>query len=275
MTKDKLPIILIYFSLILSFVFSAANACSTLYFRDASTGKIYVANNEDYWYDTKAYIQIMPHKNGKLARLWYGWDDFAQGGVNEAGLFFDGAVTPQQKHPAGYTKPNGNFGDDLLANCKTVDEAINYVAIQKVALDNAHMIFGDSTGSAKVVEWIDGERKITSIQDNRLIMTNFLLADTTLGNFPCSRYTAIEKAVNDLQTQGNMDLKKVGNAIAPAVQVPRETENGKTGGTLYSTFINISDMEFVLVPKLDNSKAIKLDLRAEFAKSKKKKIKLK
>ena len=70
------------------------NACSVIYYLDSISGKIYVANHEDFWYDTKAYIQINPRTKNKLARLWYGWDDFAQGGINEAGLFFDGAVTP-------------------------------------------------------------------------------------------------------------------------------------------------------------------------------------
>lgn len=253
---------------------TSVKACSTLYFQDVSTGKIYVANNEDYWYDTRAYIQIMPTKNDELARLWYGWDNFAQGGVNEAGLFFDGAVTPKQPYPEGYGKPKGNLGDALLAHCKTVDEAIAYLENKKIALDNAHMMFGDSSGLAKVVEWIDGEKRVTSIENNYLIMTNFLLADTSQGNYPCYRYSAILNAVQKLD-QKNLDLAKVGNAIAPAVQVPKESENGKTGGTLYSTFINISDMQFVLVPKLDNARLIKLDLKDQFAARKKKRIKLK
>lgn len=66
----------------------SAEACSVLYYVDPHTGKIYVANNEDYWYDVDSYIQIVPGSRNKLARLWYGWDDFAQGGINEAGLFF-------------------------------------------------------------------------------------------------------------------------------------------------------------------------------------------
>lgn len=28
-----------------------------------------------------------------LIDLWYGWKNFGQGGVNEKGLFIDGAVT--------------------------------------------------------------------------------------------------------------------------------------------------------------------------------------
>jgi len=40
--------------------------------------KVYVVNSEDYLYDVKARIQIEPKSKNKLARLWYGWDNFAQ-----------------------------------------------------------------------------------------------------------------------------------------------------------------------------------------------------
>ena len=157
-------------------------ACSVLYYVDAETGKIYVVNNEDYWYDVEAYIQINPGTRNKLARLWYGWDNFAQGGVNEAGLFFDGAVTPEQDIPGGGKAPKGNLGDDILSSCRTVDEALDLLEKREIALNNAHMMIGDGSGQAVVVEWIGGHRKIVPLNGNRLVMTNFLLSDTTLGN---------------------------------------------------------------------------------------------
>lgn len=72
-------------------------ACSVLYYVDSITGKIYTVNSEDYWLYVDAYIQIEPKSKNEYARLWYGWDNFAQGGINDKGLFFDAAVTPEQK----------------------------------------------------------------------------------------------------------------------------------------------------------------------------------
>lgn len=253
----------------------ASDACSILYYIDKTTGKIYIVNNEDYWYDVKAYIKIVPGKNNQLARLWYGWDDFAQGGINEKGLFFDGAVTPEQDKIEGYSKPKGNLGDDILASCKTVNEAVNFLEEKKVALTNAHLLFGDNTGNALVIEWIDGEKKITTLTNNYLIATNFLLADTTKGNYPCYRYAAMEEEIKRLEKSGTpINLRAVGNIGAKAVQTPKEI-NKKKGGTLYSSFISLSDMKFILVYQLDNSKITRLDLKAEFAKGKKQTIKLK
>jgi len=79
-----------FFFLFLVFMFLpfAGEACSVLYYVDVKTGKVYAVNNEDYWYDVDAYIQIEPKTKTKYARLWYGWDNFAQGGLNDQGLFF-------------------------------------------------------------------------------------------------------------------------------------------------------------------------------------------
>lgn len=266
---------IIIFLLILFTGIKTTKACSILYYIDKTTGKIYAINNEDYWYNTKAYIKILPSNNKELARLWYGWDDFAQGGINEAGLFFDGAVTPKQPAIDGYGSPNGNLGDEILAACKTVDDAINFLEEKKVALTNAHLLFGDKNGDAAVVSWVEGEKKITRISDNYLIATNFLLEAPEKGNTPCYRYQAMEKEIERLENSGlPIGGREVGNIAAKAVQTPREYD-GKTVGTLYTSFINISDMEFVLSFKISNTNLTKLDLKAEFAKDKKQTIKLK
>ncbi len=265
---------------LISFIFfffsiAASQACAVVYYIDSATGKIYVANNEDYWYDVDAYIQIEPKSKNKLARLWYGWNNFAQGGINEAGLFFDGAVTPLQQKIKGAKKYKGNLGNELLAKCKTVEEALEFLKNNKIGLPDAHMMLGDASGNAVVLEWIDGIEKIISIENNQLIMTNFLLADPSIGNHPCPRYNAIQSAIEKMETnESPIDFLSVGRTIGPAVQVPQKDKEGKTGGTLYSSFINISDMEFILIYKIDNKKITKLNLNEEFLNTKPKKIAL-
>jgi hypothetical protein len=106
-------------------------------------------------------------------------------------------------------------------------------------------------------------------------MTNFLLSDTSQGNYPCPRYQSIENQLDLLEESDQaVDLRAIGNAIAGAVQVPQTTEENRVGGTLYSSFICISDMEFVLVYQLDNSKITRLDLKEVWKEGSKKKIEL-
>lgn len=272
--RKTLLIVLLTISL---FKATETRACSIIYYIDKATGKIYVANNEDYWYDVKPYIQIIPRSQGKLARLWYGWNNLAQGGINEAGLFFDAATTPEQNTPYGYvTEHKGNVGDELLASCKTVNDAISFLEQRKIAISEGHLMFGDSGGHASIIEWVHGEKRIIPIVDNKLVMTNFLLSDSTAGGYPCQRYSSIEENIQLFETkQDTMNLATLRNVIGKAVQLPKANHESRQIGTLYSTFLNISDMQFVLVYKLDETKLIKLNLNSEFEKRKQRKIKLK
>ena len=252
--------------------------CSIVYYIDGKTGKIYFANNEDYWYNVKPYIQIVPGSNNELGRIWYGWNNFGQGGINEKGLIIDGAVTPEQKIPIGYKDPpKENITDDILAKCATVDEAVQYLEDNKIALKNAHIFFGDRNGKALIVEWLNGEKQIVVIKSNRLVATNFNLSDTNQTKMTCWRYPVIQNGLDRLDARDikdTIDLKAVGDVIAKAVQTPQADAKGKIGGTLYTTFIDLTNMKFILVYKLDNSKIQKLDILKELQTGKKRKIKL-
>lgn len=272
---DRMRVLLIIF-LLLPILPKMSLACSVLYYVDAKTGKIYVVNSEDYWLDVDAYIQIEPSSKKAYARLWYGWDNFAQGGINEQGLFFDAAVTPEQERIKGYGNPKNNLGDRLLASCSTVQEALDFLEKEKIALNDSHMMFGDNTGKAVVVEWVEGERKLHWIKDNKLIMTNYLLSAPSAGNYPCYRFESIEERIEQMEENGeDIDLLKIGNTFGLASQPAKEAEDGRIGGTVYTSFIDITDNKFVLVYRLSNESVIKLDLEEEFSKSKKQKIKLK
>jgi penicillin V acylase-like amidase (Ntn superfamily) len=251
-------------------------ACSIFYYKDSKTGKIYFVNNEDYWYDVKPYIQIIPSSKDELGRIWYGWKDFGQGGVNEKGLVLDGAVTPEEKIPPGYSDTQkGNITDEILAMCATVDEAVQYLEVKKIALKNGHIFFGDKNGKAIVVEWVNGVKQLVEIKNNRLVATNFNLSKLNQSEITCWRYNAIQKGLDELEAKNDtIDLKTVGNVIAKAVQIPQKDATGKIAGTLYSTFVDLTEMKLVLVYKLDNSKNQKLAIINELKKGKKRKIEL-
>lgn len=253
-------------------------ACSIFYYIDNKTGKMYFVNNEDYWYDVKPYIQIIPSAPNKLGRIWYGWGNFGQGGINDKGLVLDGATTPEQKLPVGFSEPKKwNITDDILSECETVQQAMDFLEHKKVALKNAHIFFGDRNGRAVVVEWVNGIKNIIEIKNNRLVATNYNLSDNGQTEVTCWRYPIIQKGLDELDQRGlkdTIDLKAVGNVIGKAVQVTQKDSTGKIVGTLYTTFIDLTEMKFVLIYKLDNSKIIKLDLFNELHTGKVRKIKL-
>ena len=197
---------------------SKSEACSVLYYKDLVTGKIYAVNAEDYFLDVDAYIQIEPKSRKKFARLWYGWNNFAQGGINEEGLFFDAAVTPEQEKIKGYGNPKRNLGDKILAYASTVEEALEILENEKIALNKSHLLFGDKKGRAVVVEWVKGERKLHWIVDNKLVMTNFLLSESNAGNYPDFRYKSILDRIDELESSGEeINLNKIGNTFASSL----------------------------------------------------------
>lgn len=269
-----------YFTFVLAICLFSLNtfACSILYYIDNKTDNIYFVNNEDYWYNVKPFIQIIPDSKSELGRIWYGWDNFGQGGVNVKGLVLDGAVTPEQKIPKGYSEPkNLNITDEILAKCSTVDDAIQYLEDKKIALKNAHIVLGDKNGKAVIVEWVNGVKQIVEIQNNRLVATNFNLSDTSRNPLACRRYSVINEGLDALDAKVPEDvinLKSVGNTIGQAVQLPQKDSTGRVGGTLYTTFTDLTEMKFILVYKLDNSKVYELDIIHELHSGKKRKIKL-
>lgn len=107
--------------------------------------------------------------------------------------------------------------------------------------------------------------------------TNFNLSDTSLPEITCNRYSIIQKGLKELDQmdkQDTIDLKTVGNVIGKAVQLPQTNVSGKVGGTLYTTFIDLTEMKFILVYKLDNSKIHEMDIKTELQTGNKRKVRL-
>jgi penicillin V acylase-like amidase (Ntn superfamily) len=78
-----------------------------------------------------AEVTFVPAAGRKFGMLYF---DFAsggtpQGGMNEAGLFFDGTRTPNSPYNGinKKTSCNGNLWKRILEDCSTVNQAIDLV----------------------------------------------------------------------------------------------------------------------------------------------------
>ena len=71
---------------------------------------------------------------------------------------------------------------------------------------------------------------------------------------------------------GDQDEKR--NVHEPSVEdiTTREDENKRLGGTVYVSFIDVTENKFVLSYRLSNDDLVILDLEDEFAKSKRQTI---
>lgn len=107
----------LFFTLI--FLFVAFNALACTIFTLSSNGKVLVGNNED-WTDQDSWIWFLPGKESEYGMVLTGFGNaYAQGGMNEKGLFFDWFAWGEKLTPVDSTKElyNGNLSEKILADC--------------------------------------------------------------------------------------------------------------------------------------------------------------
>lgn len=175
-----------------------AQACTA--FVVYRNGLALAGNNEDFWEtDTKLWFVPKDGSNrgvaGKLGRVYFGFDNFyPQGGMNEAGLFFDGFATAENKVKNSLDRPYfaGNIADYVIANCETVAEVIAVFEKHNLSiLNHAMLMFGDQHGDSVIIEGDEFLR----IEGDHQVVTNFYQSQITAGKTSCSRYRAAIKAL--------------------------------------------------------------------------------
>jgi len=139
----------------------------------------------------------------------YPWVD----GMNDQGLFAGSADVPAPCTSTSSRQPadHQTFLSGLLANCATVDEAIQWCGKQPTpSLDGwvhqnsqgdytfvtvGHILVADRSGDSVVFEWPEGKLKTTRKRGRYQLMTNFLLSDPKAGGYPCPRYRWLPKLI--------------------------------------------------------------------------------
>jgi choloylglycine hydrolase len=244
-------LLLIYFRLSL--------ACTI--FSVTQGGKVLVGNNEDAPYSFPDKMWFVPASDRAHGRVCFGWYCFAQGGMNDQGLFMDWAVTPNAGKKSDKPPFEGNIVERVLANCATVEEAV--ALFQQYAYDgnDAHFLIADRAGSSVVGEWIDGQFKPVRKSGPYQLITNFLLSEPERGNYPCRRYTTASKM---LDQSGKMTVQDCA-AMLKAVSADW-TDGDSRGGTKYSNVFDLGNREVYVYYRRNFDKPIRVKLAKELAK---------
>jgi hypothetical protein len=235
---------------------------------------VLAANNEDFYLDVEPKLWVTPGKEGEHGRVCVGFDEgnsdpFAQGGMNDAGLFFDAAVTPKsdEKRIKGKAKTPRNLGDRLLAECATVAAAIAWLEQYDLSLlHGGHLLFADAAGDGAVVESHNGEMNIFRRKmGNYVGATNFAFADPGLGNYPCPRFKKIDDYFK--VERGAVSVDGFRELLA-SVAVPRtfDEKAKRDGGTLYSNICDLRAKVFYLYKESAFDKPVRLDVSELLAK---------
>jgi penicillin V acylase-like amidase (Ntn superfamily) len=232
-----------------------------------------VGNNEDYLYTNDHYLKIIPPKPDKYGRIVfinkvYLFFDNIQGGMNEKGLFFDMAGTPNdniriketpfQKYVIGLKTL-----DMFLAKCKNIDEAINYWKSVKWGsqIPGFHMLIVDQTGKSIIIEWTNGDMKTIEKQGVFQIITNYLVTEPQLLNG--GGWDRENLFITHFKKTSIINKE---NAIS---MLKLTSQKSKTIGTLYSNVYDLKNLTMTLFLRSDDSLVRTFNLLEEFKKGEK------
>jgi hypothetical protein len=238
----------------LLFMTSPALPCTVFLVSDGNG--VFGGNNED-GIDLAGRMWTVPAEGpGKHGRVYFGLSDgFPQGGVNDAGLFYDGLALPSEPVPPSPDRPisPGNIADRALSECATVEEAIAlFERHDRKYLETGQLLFGDRTGDAAIIEGNAVIRK----RGSSLLATNFRQSRTPPASATCERYRIGREVL-----QG---------AAAASVELCRRTlaavHYEGSSWTLYSNIYDLKAGKIHLYHFHDFSRPVVVDVAEEIAK---------
>ncbi|NQZ78271.1 MAG: carboxypeptidase-like regulatory domain-containing protein, partial [Ekhidna sp.] len=167
-----------------------SEACLVLFLSDGE--KVLVGNHED-WFANDAALKILPPSSSRYGSIIFTFESegWAQGGMNEHGLFFDAVYTPYQSIEFESSKKEyeGYLWQTILDKCRNIDEALELLSGYSIPeLEEAHIILADAGGDAVLLGVDDGKIAIERVKD-LLLQTNFNPWNPELSDEPyCERY---------------------------------------------------------------------------------------
>ena len=177
-------------------------ACSV--FNASGVDKVYAATNKD-WNNKNTRIRFYAPSEGKYGRVYFGYqvsEGFQNvGGMNEHGLWYDGASLPSRSDIYNhFNKPtvNGELCEKALEECATVEEVIQLYTHYYTPHWQGHSMWADRLGNSVIIEY--GEKDVVFLRKEQgyQVMTNYYLSDSAnLRWSNCHRFNAITEILNN------------------------------------------------------------------------------
>ena len=208
--------------------------------------------NEDY-NDPYTYMTVYPSEDGKLGWIKFSFGGgFPQAGMNEAGVFWDGASAPWLDMPNSVA--NKELYDGPLMQ-KVIEECSNCQEAQEVFSEyycsdqfNAQYLIGDSSGVSMIIEGDD----IVVNDGSYQVLTNFNVNHPEMGGYPCWRYdTAME-----MLAEVEHDIYQMGFILSATHQEGQYP-------TLYSNIFDLANRQIYVFFQHNFNEYLKVDLLAE------------
>jgi hypothetical protein len=177
-----------------------------------------------------------------------------QAGMNEKGLFFDGASTDVVKAALarGKKEYDGRLEDLILRKCSTVAEALKLLETHAFNLVQGQWLFADKMGDSFIIE--AGET-IVRKKGNYQVMTNFLHSKVSPDAITCPRYKLAQQSLGERK---DLSVDFVRSLLKATVQK----------GSAYSTIFDLTHGEVYIHHRGDFDRSVKITLKDELGKGK-------
>jgi tetratricopeptide (TPR) repeat protein len=201
-------------------------------------GVVWAGNNEDYEFDFQTYLNILPAEQKLFGAITFTYDrpdSFIQGGINEAGLFFDYNAlqsVPVSNYAGWNNKKDFPAGDNgfnkyILQHCSSTKQVIDLLKEYRLpALLSSQLHVADQNGNLAVID-PDGIHTDKSYQ----VSTNFNVyskASSAQGR-ACWRFPIAAKL-----------LREQGVSLENFREILNATQQSRYYGTIYSNIANLS-----------------------------------
>jgi hypothetical protein len=256
MIKIKLTATIITIVICGFFLIPDSYACSM--FKITLHGKTMVGNNEDFW-NPNDRIWFEKGKNSEYGAFYVGFDNFwPQGGMNQAGLVFDGFAEDYKAiaDTIGKKPLPMDFLKEIMRKCETVDDVKNYLSKSNLSgLETSMFFFVDKTGKYLVVE---GDSLIIG-NNEHYIASNFYPSQIKNEcDVPLSYFQKGRKYL-----ENNKDTSV---AFCSSVMDTMHQERVWGAGTMYTTIYDLKEGAIYLYFFRDYKQVIKFNLNEELVK---------
>ena len=160
--------------LALLFVCVSAQSYPCTIFSIVRDGKVFVGNNEDERREYTAKSWFIQPRDGKYGCVLFGWaDGWAQGGMNDQGLFWDWVAGYKADWEPSHEKRDylGSLSYKIIRECATVKEAVETCRLyNQPSFAYARVMFVDRTGDSAIVGWEKDRMKVIRSQDGLQVL---------------------------------------------------------------------------------------------------------
>jgi tetratricopeptide (TPR) repeat protein len=187
--------------------------CTLIYASDDRTAL--AGTNED-WTNHFNDIWFLPPEKGKFGRVYFGYnfngERIAQGGMNDQGLFYDGASAETVARPPrdpSLVPPPDDIHLKAMEECSSVEEVLKLYERYHMSVGDGQLMYGDRFGDSVIME---ATGNVIRKQGRYQIATNFFQSRIEPKNITDARYLMADNLLRQSKDISVDSFRRILNA---------------------------------------------------------------